>query len=74
MTQDEIIKMARQAGFAHGIGCFAAVEEDIVAFAKLVAEKEREECAEVCDDIHVEHEVKGVFSTYAEAIRARGQA
>ena len=43
MTQDEIIKMAKQAGFAHGIGCFAAIEEDIVAFAKLVAEKEREE-------------------------------
>ena len=39
-----------------------------------IAEKEREECAEVCDDIHAEHEVKGVFSSYAEAIRARGQA
>ena len=36
--------------------------------------REREACAEVCDDIHAEHEVKGVFSTYAEAIRARGQA
>ena len=36
--------------------------------------REREACAEVCDDIHAEHEVKGAFSTYAEAIRARGQA
>ena len=36
--------------------------------------KEREACAEVCDDIHAEHEVKGAFSTYVEAIRARGQS
>ena len=35
--------------------------------------EEREACAEVCDDIHAEHEAKGAFSTYAEAIRARGE-
>ena len=33
---------------------------------------EREACAKVCDDIHDEHEAKDVFSSYAEAIRARG--
>jgi len=36
--------------------------------------KEREECAKVCDDIHAEYEAKDSFSSYAEAIRARGQA
>ena len=73
MTQDEIIELARQAGFNHGLDdpiIYAAHER----FAKLVAEAEREACAEVCDDIHAEHEAKGEFSTYAEAIRERGKA
>jgi hypothetical protein len=33
---------------------------------------EREACAKVCDDIHDKHEAKDVFSSYAEAIRVRG--
>jgi len=82
MTQDEIIKMARQAGFAHGIGCFAAVEEDIVAFAKLVAEKEREACAEIAEKQRyamnislTSHPVQnGTAVGIANQIRARGQA
>ena len=66
MTQDEIIKMARKAGFAHGIGCFAAVEEDIVAFAKLVAAKERRDCAKTCAEL-------GEWAC-VHAIEARGEA
>ena len=66
MTQDEIIKMARKAGFAHGIGCFAAVEEDIVAFAKLVAAKERRDCAKACAEL-------GEWAC-VHAIEARGEA
>ena len=83
MTQDEIIELAEQAGFltnkikSYVISPYTFEDQDlyeeIEAFAKLVAEKEREACAEVCDDIHAEHEAKGEFSTYAEAIRARGQ-
>ena len=38
------------------------------------AKEEREACAKVCDDIHAEYEAKDSFSSYAEAIRARGQA
>jgi hypothetical protein len=34
---------------------------------------EREECAKVCDDIHANYEAEDVFSSYAEAIRARGE-
>ena len=35
--------------------------------------KEREACAEVCDDIYAEHEVKGA-NWCGDEIRARGQA
>jgi hypothetical protein len=72
MTQDEIIEMARQSGF------MPAHDNRVQHFAKLVEEaavsKEREACALVCDDIHAKHETEDTFSTYADAIRARGQA
>ena len=52
MTQDEIIEMARQAG-AHDNGYEVRFVEPkyLERFAKLVAEKKREECAKVCDDV-----------------------
>ena len=52
MTQDEIMTMARQAGFE---GCAELTWEDVicteelVAFAKLVAQHEREACMELTD-------------------------
>ena len=39
------------------------------AFAKLIAEREREACAKLCED-----SVEYAGGTLAEAIRARGQA
>jgi len=76
MTQDEIIEMARQAGlFTH-----KEVQPEIVAFAKLVAAKEREACAKVCDGLADMHEKMNQWGshktadTLAQAIRARGQA
>ena len=47
MTQDEIIELACQT-----FGGIIKKEErkNFLAFAKLVAEKEREECAKVCED------------------------
>lgn len=40
MTQDEIVEMARQVGIIfHGLG---NTPEELVAFAKLVAAKERD--------------------------------
>jgi len=67
MTQDEIIEMARQAGWS-----YMEVDMDkqrLEAFAKLVAEKEREACAKVCDD----HWEKGGAAYYcAKTIRYRG--
>jgi len=69
MTQDEIIELAKQAGFSDWA---IQTPNDLIAFAKLVAEAEREACAEVCDDIHAEHEVKGA-NWCADEIRARGE-
>ena len=65
MTQDEIIEMAREAGLETQDG----FSESVFYFAKLVAEKEREACAKVCED-----SVEYAGDTLAEAIRARGQA
>jgi hypothetical protein len=78
MTQDEIIEMARQAGlFTH-----KEVQPEIVAFAKLVAIKEREACAKLIEglpapDIYSITD-KSMWDVTcmdcADAIRARGQA
>jgi len=53
MTQDEIIEMAVQAGIKHRTDefysefCDGVYFDDLEAFAKLVAAKEREKCAEI---------------------------
>ena len=68
MTQEEIIEMAKQAGFellGHDEHDYVCYPDDIVAFAKLVAEHEREECAKRLDAVGAAH--------CAENIRARGQ-
>jgi len=81
MTQDEIIEMARRAGFNEQ---FADVEYDwprFEAFAKLVAAKEREACAKLCDSTVEQTYISGYTGAVhsarrecAAAIRARGQA
>ena len=63
MTQDEIIELARQAGFEEHQAKFDTRFEP---FAKLVAEKEREACAK-------EAETTFYSVQAAENIRARGQ-
>jgi hypothetical protein len=71
MTQ-EIIDMAQECGLIgmrpHLDGIYS---EALVAFAKLVAAKEREACAKVCDNWP-----NGRDDVYqiGVAIRARGQA
>ena len=49
MTQDEIIRMAREAGFNES-GCagIIGVEDFLERFAAIVAAHEREACAKVC--------------------------
>jgi len=72
MTQDEIIEMARQAGLPEAIIEMTPIAFE--AFAKLVAEKECEACAKVCEDYGRAEEMQAIGNDYATAIRARGQA
>jgi hypothetical protein len=73
MTQDEIIEMARQADIRDSLEydhmeCYI---ESLEAFAKLVAQHEREACAKVCDVQALT--VAASAEVCAEAIRARGK-
>ena len=72
MTKEQIIAMARQAGWE--MDDSLVLEPEIVwyicqgqmeRFAKLVAEHEREACAKLCDEARA--------ARLAEQIRARGQ-
>jgi len=81
MTQDEIIEMAEKAGFEaiwkkqYIISPYgfedADLYEELEAFAKLVADKEREACAKLCEK---QMEDSPWFIEAAAAIRARGEA
>ena len=71
MTQEEIIEMYLQVSKKlcnDTEWCWAGVGEPLQMFAKLVAAKEREACALICD----EHADDPVYC--GEAIRARGEA
>ncbi len=67
MDRDDIIKMAREAGF-NPVSYTGANLELFERFAALVAAHEREACAKVCETFY-NHEAKDC----AEAIRARGE-
>jgi hypothetical protein len=85
MTNDEMVAMAKQAG------CMDADEygwwitdamgiKELTAFAKLVAEKEREACARICDDQTTriciddfQHGLAMGADNCATAIKARGK-
>ena len=68
MTQDEIIEMAKQAGFerlGHDEHDYVCYPDEIVAFAKLVAQHERNEIIEILD--------ASTGYVHMDAIRERGQ-
>ena len=84
MTKEEIIEMAKQADidigmweklsdnddvFGYGID---GTHENLEAFAKLVAEHEREACLKICERQASTNYWEGA-DVCAEAIRARGQ-
>ena len=69
MTRENIIRMAREAGFNVEQGYLlriTGIDEDLERFAALVASAEREACAKVCED-----SVEYAGDTLAQAIRAR---
>jgi len=70
MTREEITRMAQEAGFVGFDGENKCLRE----FAALVAEREREACARVCDELSDKHTWEGCYADEcAQAIRARGQ-
>ena len=74
MTRDEIIKLAREAGFNWPEVATTTIEERLERFAALVAAAEREQCALAAWEI-VQYEVHAdLADQVAQAIRARGQA
>lgn len=59
MTKDEILQMARDAGFFYvegsidnGIEISSNVPQELMRFAELIAAAERERCAKVCDSFN----------------------
>ena len=84
MTKEEILKMAKQSGFerlGHDDCDYVCYPDEIEAFAKLVAEKEREACAKEADKRLHDYTMltsnppqSGAAWSIASAIRARGQA
>jgi hypothetical protein len=76
MTQEDIIRMARESGMAGFDGTVHAMFQ-LESFAALVAAAEREACAKACENIYEGDEACGDWPSpeqCAEAIRARGQA
>ena len=75
MTQDEIFEMARQSDLGFLLGDNWMMHHEFVAFANLVAAKEREACAKVCDDLHWPWRIgdNSGPKQCAIAIRARGE-
>ena len=78
MTQDEIIETAREAGGSdvggHGWTTWVGTQstEFLERFAKLIATKEREACAQIVNDDRGLSDDDAI--RVCRAIRARGQA
>ena len=78
MDREEIIRMAREAGFQVYETDVWITDgwwlEELERFAALVAKHEREECAKVCDVLAVHPEyASDITKVAAQAIRARGE-
>ena len=61
MTNEDIIKLAIE----HTVSGLKFDEDGLVRFAKLIAEYEREACANICEEKH--------YLAVADAIMARGK-
>lgn len=75
MSKEDIIKMAREAGFCHDInnGIYLCAPVHIERLAALVAAAEREACAHACESRYMGDNNREDMEARrcAEAIRAR---
>ena len=69
MTKEEIIEMADKAFDESSV-----TDAEILRFAKIITEKEREACANICETLELPDWPDKVRQPLAQAIRARGQA
>jgi len=77
MTIDDIIRMAKEAGFdKNSLGTtftHGKLDESLERFAELVAAAEREACAKLMDDMAAKDNLSNYYKVAANKIRARGQ-
>ncbi len=74
MNREDIIRMAREAGFGDGLVDFVGLQI-FQRFATLVAAAEREACAKVCDvTVFGDEYATALINSYADVIRTREQA
>ncbi len=86
MNRDDIIRMAREVGLEYRQNldeiyssfCDGVYMGDLERFATLVAEAEREACADICDQYSEIREINTAMGVAAlncaDLIRARGDA
>lgn len=75
-TPEEITAMAKEAGMALAIGDSRCgyIERFAALVSEKAAAKEREACAQVCENFNPEHSKVNYYDrAMAAAIRARGQ-
>ena len=78
MTDDDILQMAREAGGTweyrrtFPVAC-VMYDDELIKFAELVAAREREVCAQVCEQLRDEDGYESWGTECAAAIRARGR-
>lgn len=70
MTKEELIRMAREAGFADGVVDIVGAE-GFANFAALATADEREACAKVCDDMTANEAQRVALMEASRRIRAR---
>ena len=79
MNRDDILRMAKEAGLALASFCrWSAYSDDLERFAALVAEREREACAKLCEGLRpskpeYDQRFNDGCTLSAAAIRARGE-
>jgi hypothetical protein len=77
MTRDDIIRLAREAGWHDELLSVSFTEPLLERFAALVAAAEREQCAKLCEDIPLPKGAAELthlptIERCVNAIRARG--